>query len=147
MGLFVENLTLLFLGAALLTALCSLGNKSARLPLWAGFLGSALAAAIIFGGGSFSQLLLEGSALNGLRDLTFDWSGGLPAALTGILEQYFVRLLPISFLRGPHIALPSASGTAGSVPWRFWGFCRWVTTGCSSRLRNTTLPFELPSAP
>ena len=108
MGLFVENLTLLFLGAALLTALCSLGNKSARLPLWAGFLGSALAAAIIFGGGSFSQLLLEGSALNGLRDLTFDWSGGLPAALTGILEQYFVRLLPISFLRGPHIALPSA---------------------------------------
>ena len=78
------------------------------MPLWAGFLGSALAAAIIFGGGSFSQLLLEGSALNGLRHLTFDWSGGLPAALTGILEQYFVRLLPISFLRGPHIALPSA---------------------------------------
>ena len=143
MGLFVENLTLLFLGAALLTALCSLGNKSARLPLWAGFLGSALAAAIIFGGGSFSHLLLEGSALNGLRDLTFDWSGGLPAALTGILEQYFVRLLPIS----RRSSLPSASGTAGSVPWRFWGFCRWVTTGCSSRLRNTTLPFESPSAP
>ena len=106
MGLFVENLTVLFLGGSLLLALYSLWDRALRLPFFACLLGSALGAAVMFLNGVFADLTGTGSALNGLRQLTFAPGAGLLEMARGVLGWYFGRLLPISFLRGVHMALP-----------------------------------------
>ena len=111
-GLFVENLTLLFLGASLILALYALKDRELRLPFWACLAGSALAAALMFGNGLFTDLASTGSALNGLRELNFSPEDG-PLAIAGsVLSWYGTRLLPIAFLRGVHMALPMAVITA-----------------------------------
>ena len=62
-GLFVENLTALFLGASLILAVYTpLRDRALRPPFWACLAGSALAALLMFGNGMFSDLASTGSA-------------------------------------------------------------------------------------
>ena len=111
-GLFVENLTALFLGASLILAVYALRDRALRPPFWACLAGSALAALLMFGNGMFSDLASTGSALNGLRELTFSLEDGPLEICSSILSWYVGRLLPIAFLRGIHMALPMAVITA-----------------------------------
>ena len=111
-GLFVENLTILFLGASLILALYALRDRELLLPFWACLAGSALAAVLMFGNGLFSDLAATGTALNGLRELTFSPEDGPLRMAASVLSWYASRLLPIAFLRGVHMALPLAVLTA-----------------------------------
>ena len=131
-GLFVENLTILFLGASLILALYALWDRALRPPFWACLAGSALAAALMFGNGLFSDLAATGTALNGLRELTFSPEDGPLRMAASVLSWYIGRLLPIAFLRGIHMALPLAVLTACA----FW----------NSRLRPLALLGLLPLA-
>ena len=111
-GLFLENLTVLFLGASLVLAVYAVWDKELRLPFWACLAGSALAAALMLGNGVLRELTGTGSALNGLRQLTFSLEDGPFGAACGILNWFAVRMLPIAFLRGVHMGLPMAVITA-----------------------------------
>lgn len=107
MGLFVETLSLLFVGATLVLGLYAwVWDRPLRLPYWAGFVGAVLAAALMFSNGVLAELMGQGTALQGLRSLSFPPGSGPLAAGIGILKWYLRRLLPIAFLRGIHIALP-----------------------------------------
>ncbi len=110
--MFVENLTLLLLGACLVLALYSLRDKALRLPALACLLGAALALIPMFFNSVVTQLLSGGTALNELRHLSFLPHSGLSAVLHDILKQYTEVLLPIAFLRGWHFAVPLALITA-----------------------------------
>ena len=66
----------------------------------------------MFVNGMFSDLASTGSALNGLRELTFSLEDGPLEICSSILSWYVGRLLPIAFLRGIHMALPMAVITA-----------------------------------
>lgn len=109
MGLFVETLSLLFVGVTLVLGLYSLWDKPLRLPYWASFVGAVLAAVLMFSNGVLAELLGQGVALEGLRNLTFPPGSGPLAAGAAILQWYFQKLLPIAFLRGIHMALPMAA--------------------------------------
>lgn len=109
MGLFVETLSLLFVGVTLVLGLYSLWDRPLRLPYWASFAGAALAVVLMFSNGVLAELLGQGTALQGLRNLTFPPGSGPLAAGAAILQWYFKKLLPIAFLRGIHIALPMAA--------------------------------------
>lgn len=131
MGLFVETLSLLFVGVTLVLAVYAcVWDRPLRLPFWAGFAGAALAAALMFSNGVLAELMGQGTALQGLRNLSFPPGSGPLAAGACILEWYFQKLLPIAFLRGIHIALPMAV----IIALGFW----------SSRLRPLTLLGLLP---
>lgn len=117
MGLFVENLSALFLGCSLVLALYALWDKGVRWAYWACLAGAVLGAALMFLNGMFAQLADTGSALNGLRELTFSKEEGLLAAAWDIAAWYVGRLLPIAFLRGAHMAVPLAVITACAF-WR-----------------------------
>jgi len=109
MGLFVETQAILFLGVTLVLGVyASVWDKPLRLPFWASFAGAVLAAAVMFSNSIVSLLVSGGTALNGLRELTFDPAAGPLAAAAGILKWYIHRLLPIALLRGPHLAVPMA---------------------------------------
>lgn len=109
MGLFVETLSILFVGAALVLGVYAcVWDKELRLPYWAAFAGAVLAAALMFSNGVLSELLGRGSALNGLRNLTFPAGSGPLTMAVSILKWYLHRLLPIAFLRGAHMAVPMA---------------------------------------
>jgi len=114
--LFVENLTVLFFGAALILVLYSLWDRALLLPFLACLAGAAVGVFLMFFNGLFTDLATDGSALNGLRALTFSIEDGIPGMIRGISKQYFVSLLPISFLRGVHMAWPIAAITAAA----FW---------------------------
>lgn len=73
---------------------------------------AALAAVLMFSNGVLAELLGQGAALQGLRNLSFPPGSGPLAAGACILKWYFQKLLPIAFLRGFHIALPLAAITA-----------------------------------
>lgn len=109
MGLFVETLSLLFVGVTLVLGLYSIWDRPLRLTYWAGFAGAVLAAALMFSNGVLAELLGQGTALQGLRNLSFPPGSGPLAAGVSILKWYFHRLLPIAFLRGVHMALPMAA--------------------------------------
>ena len=130
MGLFVENLTLLFLGACVILAGYALWDRRLFLPFWACLLGAGAAVFFMFFNGLFQDLAQSGQALNGLRNLSFSREDGLLGILTGVALQYFVSLLPISFLRGVHMALPMAVIT---------GFGFW-----NSKLRPLCLTALIP---
>lgn len=117
MGLFVENLTALFVGCSLVLALYALWDKKVRWAYWSCLVGGVLAAALMFLNGMFTQLADTGTALNGLRELTFSKEEGLWAAAWDIAAWYIGRLLPIAFLRGFHMGLPMAVITACAF-WR-----------------------------
>ena len=108
MGLFVETLSLLFVGVTLVLGLYSIWDRALRLPYWAGFAGAVLAAVLVFSNGVLADLLGQGSALQGLRNLSFPPGSGPLTAGTCILQWYFRKLLPIAFLRGVHMAFPMA---------------------------------------
>lgn len=112
MGLFVENLSALFVGCALVLALYALWDRKVRWAYWACLAGAVLGAALMFLNGMFAQLADTGTALNGLRELTFSKEEGLLAAVWDITAWYVGRLLPIAFLRGAHMAVPMAVITA-----------------------------------
>ena len=109
MGLFVETLSLLFAGVTLVLGLYSLWDRPLRLPFWASFAGAALAVVLIFSNGVLAELLGQGTALQGLRNLSFPPGSGPLAAGVYILQWYFQKLLPIAFLRGIHMALPMSA--------------------------------------
>lgn len=107
MGLFVETLSILFVGVTLVLGVyAQVWDRKLRLPYWAAFAGAVLAAALMFSNGVLAELLGQGTALQGLRNLTFPPGSGPLAAGISILKWYFRRLLPIAFLRGFHMALP-----------------------------------------
>ena len=108
MGLFVETLSLLFVGVTLVLGLYSIWDRALRLPYWAGFAGAVLAAVLVFSNGVLADLLGQGSALQGLRNLSFPPGSGPLTAGTCILQWYFRKLLSIAFLRGVHMAFPMA---------------------------------------
>lgn len=119
MGLFLEHLALLFLGASLILAGWSLTErgKPLRLPFWACLAGAALAVCIMFFNDIVLTLLTEGVSLGGRRALSFSPEGGLAEAACQIGKRYFETLLPQAFSEGLHIALPLAVITALA----FWG--------------------------
>ena len=112
LGLFVENLTLLFLGASLVLGLWAVREKGLRLPYWACLAGSALAAGIMFFNGVYSQLAQSGVAIDGYRELSFSLADGLLPALKGLLAEYVCQLLPRAFTLGIHMGLPMGVITA-----------------------------------
>lgn len=112
MGLFVENLALLFLLASLTLALWAARTPGLRVILLASAVGALAAAAVIYSSGTVDELTETGTAINGLRQLTFSLADGLPAAIWDISSWYAGRLLPIAFLRGLHFAVPMAVITA-----------------------------------
>lgn len=117
LGLFVENLTLLFFGASLILAICALWDKATRLPFWACLAGTSLALLVMFGNGVYAQLAQAGEAVGGYRELSFSPEDGLLSALTALLSQYFCQLLPRAFTLGLHIAIPMAVITVSGF-WR-----------------------------
>ena len=106
LGLFVENLTALVLGGCLVLAAWALFRPALRPPFWACLAGALLALALLLGNGLYGRLAGTGSALNGLRSLSFSWADGPGGVVRGLCGQYFGRLLPIAFLRGIHMGLP-----------------------------------------
>lgn len=112
MGLFVENLTLLFLGASLILAVYALRDKELRLPFWACLAGSGGAALLMFFNGVYSALAQAGEAIDGYRQLSFSLEDGLPAAFAAVLTQYVCQLLPRAFTLGIHMGLPMGVITA-----------------------------------
>lgn len=112
LGMFVENVTLLLLGASLVLALFSLWYRRLRPPFLACLLGAALAVFPMFSNSIVTQLLSSGTALNELRHLSFLPHDGPLAILHDILKRYVETLLPIAFLRGSHFAVPLALITA-----------------------------------
>ncbi len=112
MGLFVENLAFLFLLASLALALWAARKPGLRVILLVSAAGALAAAAIIYSSGTVDELTETGTAINGLRELTFSLADGLPAAVWDISAWYVGRLLPIAFLRGLHFAVPMAVITA-----------------------------------
>ena len=103
MGLFVEDLTLLFLGASLILAIYAIWDKELRLPFWLCLAGSGLAAFVMFFNGVYSALAQSGQAVEGYRQLP---------AIGAVARQYVCQLLPRAFTWGPHIAIPMAVITA-----------------------------------
>lgn len=110
MGLFVESLSLLFVGVTLVLGVYAwVWDRPLRLPYCAAFAGAVLAAALMFSNGVLAELMGQGTAIHGLRNLSFDPNAGLLAAGVNIAKWYLHRLLPIAFLRGIHMALPMAA--------------------------------------
>lgn len=117
MGMFLENLSLLFLGASLVLALWGLYDRSLRLPFWACLAGSLLAVLIMFCNGFTLELLQSGSSLGGRRGLSFSPGAGAVGALYAILRRYLGHILPRAFLVCPLFALPMGLLTARAF-WR-----------------------------
>lgn len=116
MGLFLENLSLLFLGASLLLALWGLHDRSLRLPFCACLAGSLLAFLIMFCNGFALELFRTGFSLGGRRGLSFSPDTGMAGALYAILRRYLGHILPRTFSFCPLFALPMGLLTARA----FW---------------------------
>lgn len=112
LGMFVENLTLLLLGACLILAFCSLGDRALRPPFLACLLGAVLAAIPMLFNGVVLEVLDSGSAIQHMRELSFSPEEGLAAALAQIAGQYFTQLLPFPLSSGLCAVLPLALLTA-----------------------------------
>lgn len=117
MGLFLENLTLLFLGASLILALWAVWDRPVRIPFWACLAGAAAAVYFMFFNGIVLDLLRDGVSLGGRRALTFSPEDGPVRAVLIMLRRYLDHLMPMFFLHGPGIALPLAVLT-GCAFWR-----------------------------
>ena len=109
LGLFLENLTVLFTGACLLMLLLAqLWDRPFRLPALAMLAGSLLAAYLMLSNGIFTDLAETGEAVKGYRQLSFSLEDGLLSLVFQILRQYVWELLPRAFILGPHLAWPMA---------------------------------------
>lgn len=109
LGLFLENLTVLFLGACLLMLLLAqLWDKPFRLPALAMLVGSVIAAVLMLSNGIFADLAQTGEAVQGYRQLSFSLEDGLLPLVYNIVRQYVGELLPRAFILGPHLAWPMA---------------------------------------
>ena len=117
MGLFLENLTLLFLGASLILAIWAIWDRSLCVPFWACLAGAAAALYLMFFTSMILQLLQEGVSLGGRRGLTFTVHDSPLTILISVLWRYVGYLLPMAFCHGCHIALPLAVIT-GCAFWR-----------------------------
>lgn len=144
MGLFLEHLSLLFLGAGLILALYSMtaAGKRLQLPFWACLAGAALAVHLMFFNDIVITLLTDGVSLGGRRALSFSLEGGLLSAAGQIAGRYLGTLLAGPLLEGVHTSLPLAFLTAGAfwdskVRWLMplglipmaWGCWMWKTGG------------------
>lgn len=110
MGMFVENHAVLFVGVTLVLGIyATVWDRPLLLPFWAAFAGAVIAAAVMFSNGVVSDLTASGTALNGLRKLTFDPQGGLLAAIVGIWDQYSSQILPSAFVYGAQQAILMAA--------------------------------------
>ena len=115
LGMFVENLTLLLLGACLSLTIRTLRLRPSLSLFAACLLGAALAAAPMFCNGVVRELSGSGSAVNGLRTLIFS-PGDSPAAVAAAVAGRYVKwVLPYGFLRGIHLALPLSLLTASAL--------------------------------
>ena len=108
LGLFLENLTVLFAGACLLMVLLSLRDRPFLLPTLAMLAGSLLSAYLMLSNGIFTDLAETGEAVKGYRQLSFSLEDGLVPLIYNILRQYVGELLPRAFILGPHLAWPMA---------------------------------------
>lgn len=109
LGLFLENLTVLFVGACLLMLLLAqLWDKPFRLPALAMLAGSLAAAFLMLSNGIFVDLAETGEAVQGYRQLSFAPEDGLVSLVLDVLGQYMEELLPRTFILGPHLAWPIA---------------------------------------
>lgn len=146
MGLFLEHLALLVLGASLILALYGTVNRGKRLclPFYACLGGAVLAVYVMFFNDIVLTLLSSGTSLGGRRALSFAPGEGLGAAVGQIAGRYFGVLLPQAFLHGIHISLPLAVIIArafwesrarwmallGALPLALSGWV-WWTGGCA----------------
>lgn len=105
MGMFIENLSLLFLGASLILALWGIHDRSLRLPFWACLAGSLVAFLIMFCNSFMTELFQIGFSLGKRRELSFAPDVGLSGALNAITSRYLDVILPRTFLLGPLFAL------------------------------------------
>lgn len=111
-GLFIENLSLLFLGASLILAVWGVHDRSLRLPFWACLAGSLLAFYFMFCNSFLLELFQTGFSLGGRRGLSFSPDAGLVGALYAIARRYLGHILPRTFLFCPLFALPMGLLTA-----------------------------------
>ena len=108
LGLFLENLTILFAGACLLMLLLSFRDPFFRLLSLVMLAGTLAAAFLMFSNGIITDLVETGNAVNSYRRLSFSLDDGLIAAVYSVLRQYLGELLPRAFDLGPYLAIPLA---------------------------------------
>lgn len=108
LGLFLENLTLLFVGACLLMLLLSFRDPFFRTLSLVMLAGSLIAAYLMFSNAIMTDLMSTGNAVNSYRRLSFSLEDGLVAVVYSILRQYLGELLPRAFDLGPYLAWPMA---------------------------------------
>ena len=119
--LFVEHLTAILLGAALLVAILSLILRRGRLPALAALAGCALGAFLMFHNPLYGQLMAEGKAVEGIRRLIFPPGADLGEILSLTIPRYVLQVLPGMFEYFP-------------------GVCALLSAGCLWRLIRRGAP-------
>lgn len=99
--LFVENLTVLVLLAALVLLGYALAAHRGRLALVLVLVGAAAGFFFMFSNRIYAELGSSGTTMGGLRTLSFEPGSPLPEVLLAILERYFVYLLPELTMENP----------------------------------------------
>ena len=108
--LFVENLTVILAGLALLGAGYALAVRRGRLPALAALAGCVLGALIMFHNPLYGQLLEEGHAVDGIRSLVFPAGAGLEEILSIVVPRYLLQVLPGMFQYFPGVCALLAAG-------------------------------------
>ena len=123
--LFVEHLTAVLLGAALLAAILSLILRRGRLPALTALAGCALGAFLMFHNPLYGQLMAEGKAVEGIRRLIFPPGAGLGEILSLTVPRYVLQLLPGMFEFFPGVCALLSAGCLWRLIRR--GAPRWLT--------------------
>ena len=122
--LFVENLTVILAGLALLGAGYALAVRRGRLPALSALAGCALGALIMFHNPLYGQLLAEGHAVEGIRSLVFPVGAGLGEILSIVVPRYLLQVLPGMFQYFPGVCALLAAGSVRQLLRR--GAPRWA---------------------
>ena len=123
--LFVENLTAVLAGLALLGAGYALAVRRGRVPALAALAGCGLGAALMFWNPLYGQLLEAGSAVNGVRTLIFPVGAGAGEILALAVPRYFLQVLPGIFEYFPSVCVLLCAGCVRQLIRR--GAPKWAT--------------------
>ena len=114
--LFAENISVMLLVASLVVAGYALVTRRARLPALASLAACALGTWLMFHNALYSDLMSNGQALDGIRQLAFPPDAPLPEIVSTVMTRYFTTY---EALPGLFENFPAVSGllAAGCV-WR-----------------------------
>lgn len=110
--LFSENLTMMLPVFLVLAALgLGLGKQGPAVrAVVAALVGSALGAVLMFYNPMYSDLAQSGTALSGIRTLTFSTSDPIPVILATLLEYFFLDRLPALYETHPAVVMLLSAG-------------------------------------